>query len=98
MLAVDLRLAMLSSENRSPASPPAAPAPRWATALVLRHTDDRVSNRHVYNYKLRKESAELAKRSQKLLCSPAVDLTRPIFAVRVAKRTISDERRQHSVW
>ena len=27
-----------------------------------------------YNYKLHKDSAELAKRSQKLLCSPAVDL------------------------
>ena len=27
-----------------------------------------------YNYKLHEDSAKLAKRSQKLLCSPAVDL------------------------
>ena len=39
-----------------------------------------------YNYKLYKDSVELAKRSQKLLCSPAVDLRHLCGAARSAAR------------
>ena len=39
-----------------------------------------------YNYKLHEDSAELAKRSQKLLCSPAVDLRHLYGAARSAAR------------
>jgi hypothetical protein len=46
-----------------------ATKPKHATHVALASVSARS-----YNYKLHKDSVEVAKRSQKLLCSPAVDL------------------------
>jgi hypothetical protein len=49
----------------------------WGTKAKLATATWRWRQVSIYNYKLHEDSAMLAKRSQKLLCSQPVDLRKP---------------------